>query len=105
MEDNNYNNEEWGNPPPNNQPWLSRDALEIPGRVHNLPQHPKKLLPKFNPETSRFLEDHVKKFILSIRLVNIQHEDIVCRIFSYTFENSSSTCVTSHSGALTKLIL
>jgi hypothetical protein len=37
MEDNNDNNEERGNPPQNNQPWLARDALEIHGRVHNLP--------------------------------------------------------------------
>jgi hypothetical protein len=31
MEDNNGDNEERGNPPHNNQPWLARDALEIPG--------------------------------------------------------------------------
>jgi hypothetical protein len=30
MEDNNDHNEERGNPPQNNQPWLSRDALAIP---------------------------------------------------------------------------
>jgi hypothetical protein len=52
MEDSNDNNEERGNPPQNNQPWLARDALVILGRVHNLPRHPEKLLPKFDPETS-----------------------------------------------------
>jgi hypothetical protein len=31
MEDNNDHNEERGNPPQNNQPWLARDALAIPG--------------------------------------------------------------------------
>jgi hypothetical protein len=36
-------------------------------------------------------EDHIKKFILAIRLMNVQHEDVVCRIFPYTFENSAST--------------
>jgi hypothetical protein len=91
MEDNNYHNEERGNPPQNNQPWLARDALEILGRVHNLPQHPEKLLPNFDPETSGLPEDHIKKFILAIRWMNVQHEDIVCRIFPYTFENSAST--------------
>jgi hypothetical protein len=85
MEDNNDNNKERGNPPPNNQPWLARDALAIQGRVHNLPRHPKKLLPNFDLETSRMLEDHIKKFILAIRLMNVHHEDIVCRIFPYTF--------------------
>jgi hypothetical protein len=49
------------------------------------------LLPKFDLETSGFLEDHIKKFILSIRQMNVQHEDIVCSLFPYTFENSAST--------------
>jgi hypothetical protein len=31
MEDNNDHDEERGNPPQNNQPWLARDALAIPG--------------------------------------------------------------------------
>jgi hypothetical protein len=70
---------------------LARDALEIPGWVHNLPRHPEKLLPKFDPETSGLPEDNIKKFILAIRLMNVQHEDLVFRIFPYTFENSSST--------------
>jgi hypothetical protein len=91
MEDNNYHNEERGNPPQNNQPWLARDALEIPEWVHNLPQHPEKLLPKFDPKTYGLPKDHIKKFILVIILMNVQHEDVVCRIFPYTFENSSST--------------
>jgi hypothetical protein len=91
MEDNNDHNKERGNPPKNNQPWLSIYALAIPRRVHNLPQHPEKLLPKFDPETSELPEDHIKKFILAIRLMNVQHEDVVSRISPYTFENSAST--------------
>jgi hypothetical protein len=31
MEDNHDHDEERGNPPQNNQPWLARDALAIPG--------------------------------------------------------------------------
>jgi hypothetical protein len=69
---------------------LARDALAILGWVHNLPRHPEKLLPKFDPETSGLPEDHIKKFILAIRLMNVQHEDVVCRIFPYTFEKSTS---------------
>jgi hypothetical protein len=70
---------------------LARDALEIPGWLHNLPQHPNKLLSKFDPETSGLPEDHIKKFILAIILMNAEHEYVVCRIFTYTFKNSSST--------------
>jgi hypothetical protein len=91
MEDHNDHDKERGNPPHKNQPWLVRDAFSIPGRVHNLPRHPDKLLPKFDLETLGFPEDHIKKFILAIRLMNVQHGDVVCGIFPYTFENSTST--------------
>jgi hypothetical protein len=37
MEGNNDHNEERGNPPLKNQPWLARDALALLGPVHNLP--------------------------------------------------------------------
>jgi hypothetical protein len=36
-------------------------------------------------------KDHIKKFILVIKVMNVQHEDVVCRLFPYTFENSTST--------------
>jgi hypothetical protein len=49
------------------------------------------LLPKYDHETSGFPEDHIKKFILVIRLMKVQHEDVVCRLFPYIFENSAST--------------
>jgi hypothetical protein len=91
IEDNNDHNEEMGNPLQNNQPWLARDALEIPGWVHILTRHLEKLLPKIDLETSRLPEDHIKKFILAIILMNVQHEDVLCRIFPYTFDNSTST--------------
>jgi hypothetical protein len=49
------------------------------------------MLPKYDPETSVLPEDHIKKFILSIRLMNVQHEDVVFILFPYMFENSPST--------------
>jgi hypothetical protein len=91
MEENNDREEEREVPLQDNQPWLVGDAVAIPGQVHNLPRHPKKFLPKYDPETSGLPEDHIKKFILAIRLMNIQHEDVVCRLFPYMFENSTST--------------
>jgi hypothetical protein len=65
--------------------------MAIPGRVHNLPRHPKNLLPKFDLETSGLLEDHIKMLILAIKLINVQHKDVVCRFFPYTFEKSPLT--------------
>jgi len=91
MEDNNENNQGADNQPRNNQPWLARDSLVIPSQLHNLHRNPEKLLPKFDPKTSGFPEDHIKKFILAIRLMNLQHKDVLCRLFPYNFENSTST--------------
>jgi hypothetical protein len=91
MGDNNEEVPEVNDQPVNNHPWLARDSLALPGRLHHFPRHPEKLLPKFDPETSGLPEDHIKKFILAIRLMNVQHEDVVCRLFPYMFENSSST--------------
>jgi hypothetical protein len=91
MEGKNDHNEERGNPPLDNQPLLERDALSLSRPVHNLPRHPKKFLPKFDPETYGFPKDHIKKFILAIKLMNVLHEEMVCRIFPYTLENSAST--------------
>ena len=51
MEDNNDKNGERGDQPQYNQPWLERYSLVILGWMHNLPRHPEKLLPKFDPET------------------------------------------------------
>jgi hypothetical protein len=42
MEGNNDHGEEMEIPLQDNQPWLVRDVVVIPGRVHNLPRHPKR---------------------------------------------------------------
>jgi hypothetical protein len=78
------------NPPPY-QPWLVPDAVFIPGILHDMPKHPEKFLPKFDPDRKDSAEDHVKKFLLSVRLQSIQHEDVVCWLFPLTFENRAST--------------
>jgi hypothetical protein len=70
---------------------LARDTVVVPGQVQNILRHPKKLLPKYDPKTSGSPEDHIKKFILAIKLMNVQHEDVVCILFPYMFDNSAST--------------
>ena len=87
----------------NLQPWLLRDALAILGRQHRLPQHPEKLLPRFNPDSKESTEDHIQKFLLANCLMSVQAKDVVCRLFPYTFEGKESTwyfsllegCITS----------
>jgi hypothetical protein len=91
MRDNNDNYGEGVDQTRDSQPWLERYALAILGWMHNLPRHLENILPKFDPETSGLPEDLIKKFILAIRLMNVQNEDVVCILFPYAFENSAST--------------
>jgi hypothetical protein len=73
------------------RPWLDQDAVVVPGPQHPLPKHPEKWLTKFDPDSKQVAEDHIMKFMLDIRLRNVEHEDVVCRLFPYTFEGNAST--------------
>jgi hypothetical protein len=81
------------NPKPNQpyEPWLLLDSIFILGVLHDIPKHPEKFLPKFDPKRKESVEDHVKKLLLSIRIQNINHGYVLCRIFPHTFENKSTT--------------
>lgn len=51
----------------------------------DLPKHPEKLLPKYDPDKKEPPEDPIKKFMLTIRLMAVQHEDVVCSIVPLYF--------------------
>jgi hypothetical protein len=73
------------------RPWLDQDVVAVPGAQHPLPKHPEKWLLKFDPDSKQIAEDHIKKFMLVVRLHNVEHEDVVYRLFPYTFEGNAST--------------
>jgi ribonuclease HI len=73
------------------RPWLDQDVVAVPGPQHPLPKHPEKWLTKFDPDSKQIAEDHIMKFMLDIRLRNVEHEDVVCRLLPYTFEGNAST--------------
>jgi hypothetical protein len=75
--------------PQNNQPWLVPDVFFVPGALHDMPKHPEKFLPKFDPDSKYFSSNHIKNFMLAVRLMNVRHEDVVCKLFPYTFENKA----------------
>ena len=72
-------------------PWVDGDVVSVLGDQHRLPKNPEKWLPKFNPDDKIPVEDHIKSFMKAIRLRNVIHEDMVCRLFPYTFEGKAST--------------
>ena len=53
-----------------NRPWLAANAIAVPGAQHPLPKHPKIFLPKFDLDNYVTLEDHIKQFMLSLRLLD-----------------------------------
>jgi hypothetical protein len=73
------------------QPWFVPDVVILPRILHDMPKHPEKFFPKFDPDRKDSIEDHVKKFLLSVRLENIWYEDVVCQFFPLKFENKDST--------------
>ena len=74
-----------------NKPFLIVDSIVVLGSQHPLPKHPKKLLPKLDPDNDVTLEDHIKQFMLYRRLMDVHHEDVACRLFLYTFIENAST--------------
>ena len=54
-----------------NRLWLATDSIAVPGAQHPLPKHPEKLLPKFYPDNDVSPEDHIKQFMLSLRLMDV----------------------------------
>ena len=74
-----------------NRPWLDLDTVFVLGKQHKFPKNPEKWIPKFNPDEGSLVEDHIKTFMQAIRLRNVVHEDVVCRVFPYSFEGHAST--------------
>lgn len=72
--------------------WLAQYVVAVPRVQHDLPKSPKKIIPKCDPEKKEdTLEDHINKFMLSLYLMNLKHEDMVCQLFPYNFQVKEST--------------
>ena len=73
-----------------NQPWLTINSLAIPGPQNPLTNHPEKILPMFDPDNDILPEDHINKFKLTLNLMNVQHEDVACRLLCFTLQGKAS---------------
>ena len=74
-----------------NPRWLTINALAIPGPQIPLPKHPEKLFPMFNPNNDILPKNHINKFILSMNIMNVQHEYVACRLFNFTLQGNASS--------------
>lgn len=53
--------------------------------------HPKKWLPKFNPDAGIQADKDINNFMLSVNLKGVKEEDVVVRIFPYTLQGSAGS--------------
>jgi hypothetical protein len=72
------------------KPWLTIDAIVIPGPTHPLPKKPQKFLPKYDPNDDVLLEHHIKQFMDDLKLMSVEHEDVVCRLFPHTLQGEAT---------------
>ena len=64
--------------------WLTTNALAIPGPQNPLPKHPEKIFPKFDLDDDILPKNNIDKFMIAMNLMNVQHEDVACRLFYLT---------------------
>ena len=71
--------------------WLTINAIAIPGPQYPLPKHLEKLFPKFDHDDDILLQNHINKFMLSMNIMNVQHEDVACKLFCLTLQGMASS--------------
>ena len=70
------------------KPWITIDVIDIPSPTHPLPKKPQKFLPKYDPDDHISPELHIKQFMDALKLMNVEHDDVVCRISTHTSRES-----------------
>ena len=72
------------------KPWLTIDAIAIPGPTHPLPKKPHKFLLNYDLDGGVLPEYHIKQFMNALNLMNVEHEDVLCRLFPHTLEGKAT---------------
>ena len=60
--------------------WMAQSPLALLGPLHDMPRHPEKHLPKFDPKKGTSAEDHISSFYLSLQIMRVQSDDVACRL-------------------------
>lgn len=71
------------------RPWRNLGTIRMARPLHQLSAHPKKWLPKFNPDNDLLAEELINNFMFSINLNEIVEEDVAVILFLYTLQGSS----------------
>ena len=74
-----------------NPRWLTINPLAISRPQNPLPKNPDKLLPKFDHDDDMLPKTHIDKFMLTMNIMNVQHEDVACSLFCLTLQGNASS--------------
>jgi len=66
--------------------WANPRVVRMLVPLSQLPAHPKKWLPRFNPDNGLSVEEHTNNFMLSINLNGVTEEDTIVQLFPYTLK-------------------
>ena len=70
--------------------WESNTTLNLHGPLHELPREAVAFLPKFDDEGNITTLEHIRKYESILCFLDITYEDVVCRLFPFTFEGKVS---------------
>ena len=72
------------------KPWLTIDVISIPSTSNPFPKHLEKFLPKYDLDDGVLPRYHIKQFMNALKLMNVEHEDVVYRLFPHTLEGKAT---------------
>ena len=58
--------------------------------LHIFPKNPQKFLPKYDLDDDVLPEYHIKQFMDALNLMNVEDEDVVCRLFPHTLQGKAT---------------
>ena len=64
---------------------IQDSPISLQPPLHDLPKNPDKFSPRYIYKESRIVEEHTKVFKEIYNRKQVQHEDVVIRLFPYTF--------------------
>jgi len=79
----------WNQPPPPR--WRERNIVAVRGHAYDLLRHPKIFITKFDPDKRDSAEEHLLRYTTTLEALQVKHEDVACRLFSYFVEGKPSS--------------
>ena len=74
------------NHPPPPPAWRDRSLLNLTPPLHDMPMNFDQSFPKFEPNEGIFVDDHLQSFYLDLEGLQVEHEDVVYRLFPRTLK-------------------